>query len=84
MESALENDLPALQAAFSAFNRWLAEDWGFSYKDRLFAAPYITLSNVQHAISELEFAIDNNVRVINFRASAVTTADGQESSRPNF
>ena len=27
MESALENDLPALQAAFSAFNRWLAEDW---------------------------------------------------------
>ncbi|GIS34259.1 MAG: hypothetical protein Ct9H90mP5_07080 [Acidimicrobiaceae bacterium] len=39
MESALENDLPALQAVFSAFNRWLAEDWGFSYKDRLFAAP---------------------------------------------
>ena len=79
MESALENDLPALQAAFSAFNRWLADDWGFSYKDRLFAAPYITLSDVRHAVSELEFAIDNNVRVINLRASAVTTADGQKS-----
>ena len=73
MESALENDLPALQAAFSAFNRWLSEDWGFSYQERLFAAPYITLSNVQHAIAELEFALDNDARVINLRASAVTT-----------
>ena len=79
MESALENDLPALQAAFSAFNRWLSEDWGFSYQERLFAAPYITLSNVQHAIAELEFALDNDARVINMRASAVTTEDGQKN-----
>ena len=75
----MENDLPALQAAFSAFNRWLSEDWGFSYQERLFAAPYITLSNVQHAIAELEFALDNDVRVINLRASAVTTEDGQKN-----
>ena len=79
MESALENDLPALQAAFSAFNRWLSEDWGFSYQELLFAAPYITLSNVQHAIAELEFALDNDARVINLRASAVTTEDGQKN-----
>lgn len=79
MESALENDLPALQAAFSAFNRWLSEDWGFSYQERLFAAPYITLSNVQHAIAELEFALENDARVINLRASAVTTEDGQKN-----
>ena len=79
MESALEKDLPALQAAFSAFNRWLSEDWGFSYQERLFAAPYITLSNVQHAIAELEFALDNDARVINLRASAVTTEDGQKN-----
>ena len=79
MESALENDLPALQAAFSAFNRWLSEDLGFSYQERLFAAPYITLSNVQHAIAELEFALDNDARVINLRASAVTTEDGQKN-----
>ena len=79
MESALENDLPALQAAFSAFNRWLSEDWGFSYEERLFAAPYVTLSNVQHAIAELEFALDNDARVINLRASAVTTEDGQKN-----
>ena len=85
MESALEGDLPALQSAFSAFNRWLNEDWGFNYQNRLFAAPYITLSDAQHAISELEFAIDHDVRVINLRASAVTTEDGQKSpADPHF
>ncbi|MBT94459.1 MAG: amidohydrolase [Acidimicrobiaceae bacterium] len=85
MESALEGDLLALQSAFSAFNRWLNEDWGFNYQNRLFAAPYITLSDVKHAISELEFAMDHDVRVINLRASAVTTADGQKSpADPSF
>jgi predicted TIM-barrel fold metal-dependent hydrolase len=85
MESALEGDLLALQSAFSAFNRWLNEDWGFNYQNRLFAAPYITLSDVQHAISELEFAMDHDVRVINLRASAVTTEDGQKSpADPSF
>tara|TARA_B100000686_G_scaffold354604_1_gene465761 strand:+ start:2018 stop:3199 length:1182 start_codon:yes stop_codon:yes gene_type:complete len=79
MESALANDLPALQAAFTAFNKWLAEDWGFSYRERLFAAPYITLTDVDYAIGELEFALENDARLINLRASGVTTHDGQRS-----
>jgi predicted TIM-barrel fold metal-dependent hydrolase len=79
MESALEHDPPALQAAFTAFNRWLLDDWGFSYQNRLFAAPYITLADVDHAITELEFALENDARLINLRASAVTTLDGKRS-----
>ncbi len=39
MEQALLDDLPALTAAFRAFNRWMEEDWGFAYKERIFAAP---------------------------------------------
>lgn len=79
MESALEHDLPAMRAAFSAFNRWLDEDWGFSFQDRMFAAPYITLSDVDHAVAELEFALANGARIVNLRASAVTTDDGKRS-----
>ena len=26
--------------AFRAFNRWLDDDWGFAYRERIFAAPY--------------------------------------------
>ena len=33
MEQALAGDLPALAAAFRAFNRWLDEDWGFAYQE---------------------------------------------------
>ncbi len=79
MESALEHDLPAMQAAFSAFNRWLDDDWGFNTSDRMFAAPYITLSDVDRAVSELEFALERDALIVNLRASAVTTADGQRS-----
>ena len=32
MEQALIHDLPALMAAFRAFNRWMEEDWGFAYQ----------------------------------------------------
>ncbi len=35
---------------FDAFNRWLEEDWGFAYENRIFAAPYISLADVDAAV----------------------------------
>ena len=42
---------------FSAFNRWLDDDWAFEYQDRLFASPYISLADVEFAVSELQWAL---------------------------
>src|SRR4051794_3058969 len=53
MDSSLHHDPPALVAAFRAFNRWLDEDWGFNYRDRIFAAPMITLVDLDAAIDEV-------------------------------
>ena len=39
IEEALRDDIPATMASLSAFNRWLEDDWGFDYRDRLIAAP---------------------------------------------
>ena len=50
MEQALLDDPPALLAAFRAFNRWLDEDWGFAYQDRIFAAPMLTLVDPDEAV----------------------------------
>ena len=50
MEQPLLDDPPALVAAFRAFNRWLDEDWGFAYQERIFAAPYLTLVDVDQAV----------------------------------
>ena len=79
MEHALVDDLPAQRAAFRAFNRWLHEDWGFSYRDRLFAAPYITLSDVDEAVAEIEWAIARDVRVVCMVAGPVRTALARSS-----
>ncbi len=80
MESALEHDLDALLAAFGGFNRWLADDWGFSYKDRLFSAGYLTLADPQWALEELDWLIANDVRVVNIRPSSVTDGHGGRRS----
>jgi hypothetical protein len=84
-EELLKNDVEAVNATFHAFNRWLDEDWGFAYQDRIFAAPYISLADVDWAISELEWVLDRGARIICIRPAAVMTADGPKSpGDPHF
>jgi predicted TIM-barrel fold metal-dependent hydrolase len=64
MEEALKDDPEALCAAFRAFNRWVEEDWGFGYQERLFAAPYIPLCDPAWAVEELEWALSAGARMI--------------------
>ena len=80
MESALENDKQAMLEAFRAFNRWVQADWGVNHEGRIFSAPYITLADVDWAIEELEWAVGNDARVINMRASSVIADDGSRRS----
>lgn len=71
MEEALENDPQAMCAAFRAFNRWMAEDWGFAYRDRIYAAPYIPLCEVEWACEELEWAIGQGARIVSMTPGPV-------------
>jgi predicted TIM-barrel fold metal-dependent hydrolase len=75
-EDALKHDPEAVMLMFTAFNRWLEEDWGFAYQDRIFAAPYFTLVDVDWACTELEWALDHGARTIVTRPAAPTTKDG--------
>jgi len=78
-EELLKHDVPAVTHTFGAFNRWLDEDWGFAYKDRIFAAPYIALGDVDWACRELEWAIGRDARTIVMRPAPIWTADGPRS-----
>jgi len=65
MQEALRRDLPALHAAFTAFNTWLDEDWGFGRSDgRLYAAPMITLADPALAEAEVQRVIEAGARVL--------------------
>ncbi|MGH9233242.1 MAG: amidohydrolase family protein, partial [Acidimicrobiales bacterium] len=78
-EEPLHHDPAAVCATFRAFNRWLAEDWGLAYGDRIFAAPYVTLADVDWAVAEVEWALGEGARLLVMRTAAPTTALGRRS-----
>jgi predicted TIM-barrel fold metal-dependent hydrolase len=79
MEEALKDDTEAVHTAFEAFNRWLLEDWGFAYRERIFAAPYIPIMDRDRGIRELEWALSNDARFVVMRPSFVYDKGGSRS-----
>jgi predicted TIM-barrel fold metal-dependent hydrolase len=77
MEESLKHDPEAAMAAFRAFNRWMDEDWGFAYRNRIFAAPYISLIDPANAVAELEFGLSRGARVVVMRSAPIF--DGHQS-----
>ncbi|MEZ4331378.1 MAG: amidohydrolase family protein [Myxococcota bacterium] len=53
-EAEILDDRDALIANVRAFNRFIEDDWGYAYRDRIFALPLITLADRDGAIAELE------------------------------
>lgn len=78
-EEALKHDPEAVALTFTAFNRWLLEDWGFGADGRIFAGPYLSLADADWACAELDWALDNDAHVVVMRAAAPITATGQRS-----
>jgi predicted TIM-barrel fold metal-dependent hydrolase len=79
MEEALKRDSEAVHGAFEAFNRWLLEDWGFAYRERIFAAPYLSLMDRDRAVRELEWALSHDARFVVMRPSYVYQPGGSRS-----
>lgn len=53
-----------LYANFSAFNKWVAEDWGFAYKDRIYAPAMLSLRDLDMAVAELDRVMAAGAKVI--------------------
>ena len=75
-EELMKHDTEGLGVLFRGFNRWLEEDWGFAYQNRIYASPYITLADVNWACEELEWALDNDARTVVLRPAPVITRHG--------
>jgi len=84
-EELLRDDPEAVALTFRAFNRWLADDWGLAYEGRIFAAPYLSLCDLDWAIAELEWALDGGARVVCMRPAVPTTTFGHvPATDPRF
>jgi predicted TIM-barrel fold metal-dependent hydrolase len=80
VEEALKGDIPATMASLTAFNLWLEEDWGFSYQDRMIAAPMLSLADPEAALTELDGLIERGARIIHIRPAPVPGEHGTSRS----
>jgi len=79
VEQGLRHDPEATLSCLSAFNRWLEEDWGFAYQNRIFAAPMLSLADPDAALVELESLLARGARAIHLRPAPVPSAAGPRS-----
>ena len=70
-------------ASLSAFNRWLEEDWGFDYRDRLIAAPMLSLADPEAAWSRSNALIERGARIVHVRPAPVPGPNGTSRSLGN-
>jgi predicted TIM-barrel fold metal-dependent hydrolase len=79
VEEPMRHSAEITHATLEAFNRWLHDDWGFHHQDRLFAAPMLSLMDVERAVRELEWAIACGARVVHLRPAPVPMPGGSRS-----
>jgi predicted TIM-barrel fold metal-dependent hydrolase len=64
LENRLDGDPELLMAHFEAFNRWLAETWGFARGNRIFSAAPMSLVDVDFAVAQLESVVAAGARLV--------------------
>ncbi|MBG6120142.1 MULTISPECIES: amidohydrolase family protein [unclassified Sphingobium] len=61
--SYLDESIPAYEVT-QAYNRWFLEDWGFAYKNRIFATPLLLLEDLDRAVEQAKWAVENGARAV--------------------
>ena len=79
MEGPMQPDIEASLHILGAFNRWIEDEWGFAYQNRIFGVPFMALSDLPNALAELDWAMQCGARVISIRNGPVFTRDGNRS-----
>ncbi|WP_217562552.1 amidohydrolase family protein [Streptomyces sp. GbtcB6] len=71
IEERMKDDPELIHAVIHALNEWLHDTWSFTYKDRIFTVPVITLPIVERAIDELNWVVERGARAILVRPAPV-------------
>jgi predicted TIM-barrel fold metal-dependent hydrolase len=64
VEWQLRDDPASCVANLRSFNRWLDETWGFDYRSRIFAVPFLTLVDLDEAVRDLDDVLARGARVV--------------------
>jgi predicted TIM-barrel fold metal-dependent hydrolase len=58
------DDPRAAHEVIHAYNRWILEEWGFNFRDRIYTTPIVTLADPERGYKEAEWAVQNGARVV--------------------
>ena len=75
-------DIKAMCAIMHSLNQWMLEEWKFNLDNRIFTAPVISLADIDWAVKELEWAIENGAKTVLVRPAPVPGIAGSRS--PGF
>ena len=64
MAEAYLSGVDNLYDNLESFNRWIAEDWGFAYQDRIYAPALLSLRDLDRACQELDRVFAAGARFI--------------------
>jgi predicted TIM-barrel fold metal-dependent hydrolase len=79
LEERMRDDPELTHAAIHSLNEWLHEVWSFSYEDRIFTVPIVTLPIVERAVEELEWVLERGAKAILVRPAPVPGFRGSRS-----
>jgi predicted TIM-barrel fold metal-dependent hydrolase len=79
MEQALIHDPEAVLAAFRAFNRWIDDDWGFAYQERIFGTPVLSFVDPEELVRNVDWCLERDARFVLIVPGPIMTAAGGRS-----
>ena len=82
VESYMTGHVDQTYANLRAFNRWLEDDWGYSYQDRICAVPLLSLLSLDHALDELDRVMEAGARMVHLRPGP--TGSGLSPADPHY
>lgn len=80
IEEMLQEDPVSAMAVFTAYNRWLDEDWGYSRDGRIVTGPMISLIDAEAAEAELDRVLALGAKMVIMRAGPVGNPYGRPPS----
>lgn len=73
IEEMLQEDPESAMAVFTAYNRWLDEDWGYDRDGRILTGPMISLMDPVLAEAEVDRVLEIGTKLVIMRAGPVAS-----------
>ena len=70
-EHEMRSDPEAAHANIRAYNRWIQDDWGFAYRERIFVPAVLSMLDPEQAVRDLEEVLRDGARLVMLRPGPI-------------